>query len=57
MNLPLPPEVTETTPATKESHGSTYGSSYICYRRWPNQLSMGGEALGPMNRAVGGGRV
>jgi hypothetical protein len=32
----------------KNTHGGTYGSSSICSRRQPCQLSMGGEAVGPV---------
>jgi hypothetical protein len=32
----------------KKTHDETHGSSCICSRGWPSQLSMGGEALGPL---------
>jgi hypothetical protein len=38
-----------TKPPTKEyTHGVTHDSSDICSRGWPCQISMGGEALGPV---------
>jgi hypothetical protein len=33
---------------SKKTHGGTCGSNYICSRGWPNRLSMGGAALGPV---------
>jgi hypothetical protein len=32
----------------KSMHGGTHGSSCICSRGWPCQISMGGEVLGPV---------
>jgi hypothetical protein len=32
----------------KKTRGRTHGSSYTCSRGWPNQSSMGREALGPI---------
>jgi hypothetical protein len=34
---------------SKKTHGETGVSSYIGSRRWPSQLSVGEEALGPVN--------
>jgi hypothetical protein len=32
----------------KSTHGRTHDSSFKFSRGWPNQISMGGKALGPM---------
>jgi hypothetical protein len=31
---------------SKNTHGGTHGSSFICSRGWPSQSSLGEEALG-----------
>ena len=37
---------------SKKTHGGTCGSSCICSRGWPSRSSMGGEALGPVKKAL-----
>jgi hypothetical protein len=47
--IPHPPsELSWTKPPTKEYTLGTHGSSCICSRGWLYLVSMGGEALGPI---------